>query len=41
VAVQWHAECLVGRPRHASLFDAFVSAAARYERAGAAVSRAA
>ena len=26
VAVQWHAEYLVGRPEHARLFDAFVAA---------------
>jgi putative glutamine amidotransferase len=41
VAVQWHAECLVGRPTHASLFSSFVQAAIRYERSRAAVRQAA
>jgi putative glutamine amidotransferase len=30
VGVQWHAECLTSRPRHAALFDAFVAAASRF-----------
>jgi putative glutamine amidotransferase len=33
VAVQWHAECLVERKVHASLFAAFVDAARKFERA--------
>ncbi|HEU5059414.1 MAG TPA: gamma-glutamyl-gamma-aminobutyrate hydrolase family protein [Kofleriaceae bacterium] len=33
--VQWHAECLVGRPEQAALFGAFVEAAAAYERPAA------
>jgi putative glutamine amidotransferase len=41
LAVQWHAECLVGRPVHAALFKAFVDAAARFERLGASLGRAA
>jgi putative glutamine amidotransferase len=28
VGVQWHAECLVGRPEHRALFDGLVAAAA-------------
>jgi putative glutamine amidotransferase len=35
VAVQWHAECLVGRPAHADLFGAFTAAASAYEARGA------
>jgi putative glutamine amidotransferase len=31
MAVQWHAECLVGRPAQKALFDSFVGAALRYE----------
>ena len=30
VGVQWHAECLAGRPEHARLFEGLVSAANRY-----------
>jgi putative glutamine amidotransferase len=41
VAVQWHAECLVGRPAQAGLFEAFVDAAARFERPGASLDQAA
>jgi putative glutamine amidotransferase len=33
VGVQWHAECLVERPEHAALFDAFVHAAQRFAEA--------
>jgi putative glutamine amidotransferase len=32
LAVQWHAECLVDRPRQAALFAAFVDAARRFGR---------
>jgi len=35
IAVQWHAEYLVGRPQHAVLFEAFVDACR--EPAGAPV----
>jgi putative glutamine amidotransferase len=35
VAVQWHAECLVGRPAQSALFSAFVAAAAEHEAARA------
>lgn len=41
LAVQWHAECLIGRPAQAALFKAFVDAAARFERAGTSARRAA
>ena len=41
VAVQWHAECLVGRPAQATLFGDFVGAAARWERSAPALARAA
>lgn len=37
VAVQWHAECLVGRPDQAALFKAFVDAAARFAQTGASL----
>lgn len=40
VGVQWHVESLVRRPAHASVFEAFVHAATRYERSAAAVSQA-
>ncbi len=40
VGVQWHAECLVRRPAHRSLFSAFVGAAAGEERAAWAAARA-
>lgn len=33
MGVQWHAECLVRRPGHRSLFSAFVGAASGEERA--------
>ena len=41
VGVQWHAECLVGRPAQAGLFDAFIRAALRWEHSVPALSRAA
>jgi putative glutamine amidotransferase len=41
VAVQWHAESLTGRPRHARLFTAFVDAAGTYAEAGQTWRRAA
>jgi putative glutamine amidotransferase len=34
IGVQWHAECLVERPEHAALFEAFVDAAQRFAEAG-------
>jgi putative glutamine amidotransferase len=34
VGVQWHAECLVERPRHAGLFEAFVEASREGTGAG-------
>jgi putative glutamine amidotransferase len=37
VAVQWHAECLAGRPEQAALFSAFVEAAEAYERPATAI----
>lgn len=40
VGVQWHAECLVRRPGHRSLFSAFVGAAAGEERPVCAALRA-
>ena len=33
LGVQWHAECLAGRVRHAALFEELVVAARRHERA--------
>jgi putative glutamine amidotransferase len=41
LGVQWHAECLVGRPRQAALFRAFIEAAQRFEEAAAHSARAA
>jgi putative glutamine amidotransferase len=42
LGVQWHAECLVGQPEHAALFNAFVAAARRYsERSRTALAEAA
>ncbi|HEX2085010.1 MAG TPA: gamma-glutamyl-gamma-aminobutyrate hydrolase family protein [Solirubrobacteraceae bacterium] len=35
IGVQWHAECLVDRPEHLSLFGGLVAAAARRELAAA------
>jgi putative glutamine amidotransferase len=40
MAVQWHAECLVGRPAQKALFDRFVAAATRYESAPVPLTRA-
>jgi putative glutamine amidotransferase len=40
MAVQWHAECLVGRPAQKALFDGFVDAAVQYERDPMPLSRA-
>jgi putative glutamine amidotransferase len=34
VAVQWHAEGLVGRPRHLALFGAFIAAAREFAAGG-------
>ncbi len=33
LGVQWHAECLVERPAHAALFEAFVQATDSFEQA--------
>jgi putative glutamine amidotransferase len=33
VGVQWHAECLIGRPGHAALFGSFVDAARCFDEA--------
>lgn len=41
IGVQWHVECLVGRPEHAALFRGLVMAAAAYEVAGRGGERAA
>lgn len=41
LGVQWHAECLVGRPEHAALFSTFVAEARRYEQAPTPLARAA
>jgi len=41
LGVQWHAECLVERGVHASLFTGFVAAARRFEESGAELALAA
>jgi putative glutamine amidotransferase len=41
LGVQWHAECLIGRPRQLNLFRGFVTAARRFETSSAVFRRAA
>ncbi len=39
LGVQWHAECLIDRPEHASLFETFVEASGQYDAARARFAR--
>jgi putative glutamine amidotransferase len=41
LGVQWHAECLVDRPEHSAVFEAFVEAASRFDAGGLGLARAA